>query len=217
MRRSSCGREAACPARMARLSRGHAISFPRFAEAGACPERIAPRRSAGWRWHGDGVRRPARCMRPKSRPTWGSPPGDGSRFMSRAMPWPGPSGLLVPIMLRPGVPPSRGMPGVVNPRFIRSGVPGRSFYTGALPPVIADDGLSTDRPTSFGGAGLAKAFAATRHPLPRPNMPDSQASGGGCLRHRPAGARFASRREADPDAAGRTAINRPADGHNRMP
>ena len=94
---------------------GHAAAFPRFAEAGACPEKIAPRRSAGWRWHGDGVRRPARCMfqiSPDLVQSFGRLVG--SRFMLPGYAWPGPSEVSAPIMLRPGF-PFPGIPKVVSP------------------------------------------------------------------------------------------------------
>ena len=68
---------------------------------------------------GDGVRRPARCMRPGSRPIRGiSEAGRWVRYLpaspSRAMPAPGPSGSSLPIMLRPGF-PVPGIPEVVSP------------------------------------------------------------------------------------------------------
>ena len=88
--------------------------------------RIAPRRSAGWRWHGGWCPAPRPMQVPGSRPIRGSPPGDGSRFtfpgyaLARAF------GGVSPDHAAPGVPQSRVVPGVVKPRFMRSDVPGRS-------------------------------------------------------------------------------------------
>ena len=62
---------------------------------------------------------------------------------------------------------------------------------------------------SLGSKNPASAFAASRDPPPRPNMPCSHAHGGGCLGHRLAGTRsFANR--TNPDAR-RPAIVRCAD------
>ena len=65
---------------------------------------------------------------------------------------------------------------------------------------------------SLGSKNPASAFAASRDPPPRPDMPCSHAHGGGCLGHRLAGTRsFANR--TNPDAR-RSAIVRCADGNN---
>ena len=80
-----------------RLKPGHAL------------EKIALGGAPGGDGMGDGVRRPARCMRPGSRPIRDiSEAGRWVRYLpaspSRAMPAPGPSGSSLPIMLRPGFP-----------------------------------------------------------------------------------------------------------------